>query len=692
MSASTKVTKKQLLKLIDDLEASPNDKGRILGDVGITLVGAGLGVAAAGTLATAAGVTSIFGVTSIASWLGLTVVAATPVGWVFGAAAAAGAATYTVSRLIRDGGISEGKKAELLNRYREESRSLAAKEAAGNIDESDRTRFIVALRDLIDKDVIPPDVAFKFIEQVEAGHVPISHGFKMVQNLLEETSLIENHAVLAQELSSESVVNESKPGEPERSVNLVDPQGDTPRGIGFANLGSVVAAHLSGVTRTISDAGFDFLARVEPSITSVSSAAASAASSAGVAAGELRTRLGGWFEKSTSLVYATNSADLAATPSLDVEQLARDSAPVIWLLGKTGSGKSSIIATLTGATHAEVGNGYVSCTQTSCLFDFPNQAPLLRFLDTRGLGEPGYDPAEDLAWSRAQSHLVLVVLKAGDPSQEEVIGVLQSIRQVQPDWPILVVQTGLHDLYPTGQRNHPSIYPFAESNAFNASSDIPRQLLNALNYQRALFGKLNGTPPLFVAVDFTQEQDGFMPNDYGKSALIDAILEVAPEGVKRLVRMKLEQEQLGISDKRIQALNMRILYWAAGAAAIGAAPVVGIVTVPLTQAAMLSQLATVYGVDWSSKDIGTLVTMLGAATVVNQGGLLLLRQIAKIGPWVIPIAAAQDYALTYGLGRAACVYLQARQNNTEADANQVQAAFQDGLRQAFRASATKAIL
>jgi len=145
---------------------------------------------AAGTAAAAVGATSIFGVTSVAGWLGLTVVAATPVGWVLGGAAAAGAAAYSVSRLIRNGGMSEGKKAELLNRYREESRSIAAKEAAGGITDADRTKFIVALRDLISKEVIPPDVAFRFIEQVESGSLPISQGFALISDLLHEVDLL----------------------------------------------------------------------------------------------------------------------------------------------------------------------------------------------------------------------------------------------------------------------------------------------------------------------------------------------------------------------------------------------------------------------------------------------------------------------------------------------------------------------
>jgi uncharacterized protein (DUF697 family) len=416
---------------------------------------------------------------------------------------------------------------------------------------------------------------------------------------------------------------------------------------------------------------------------SASSAASDAVSSAGEMADKLRDQLGAWFQKMPADPAAPTQPPNKAT--LDVEQWARGAAPVIWLLGKTGAGKSSVIAKLTGATHAEVGNGFVPCTRTAQLFDFPPAAPLLRFLDTRGLGEPGYDPAADMAWSQAQAHLILVVMKAGDPSQEEVLRAVDSVRKSRPDWPVLVVQTCLHDLYPSDCNDHPSVYPFGVTDDLHKATGVPRELRNALHYQRGLFAKIKGQPPLFVPVDFTQVDDGLVPSDYGKAALIDAILTVAPESVKVLVRLKRVQEQAGFADQRMQVLHQRILYWAAGAAAVGAAPVVGLVTVPVAQAAMLAQLASVYGVDWGVKDFGALAGMLGAAIVANQGALLAFRQLAKIGPWVIPIAAAQDYAVTYGLGRAACVYLQARKDHTQADAEQVKAAFVAGLKQAFSA-------
>src|SRR5881227_996167 len=78
--------------------------------------------------------------------------------------------------------------------------------------------------------------------------------------------------------------------------------------------------------------------------------------------------------------------------------------PVFWLLGKTQTGKTTLIKYLTGADQAEIGKGFRPCTRYSRLYEFPTaEAPLLRFLDTRGVDEPGYDPTEDLAQYGAQA-------------------------------------------------------------------------------------------------------------------------------------------------------------------------------------------------------------------------------------------------------------------------------------------------
>jgi hypothetical protein len=172
--------------MIDDLKKNQHDKIRILGDTGITVIGAGLGAAAAGTLASVAGVTSVLGLTTVASWLGVTAVAATPIGWIIGSAAAAGAAAYGVSRIIHGGGLSEGRRLELLQKFREEANNMESKERLESITAVDRTQFILFMREPIDKNLISPDKAKKLIKFVEEGRIPLSQAYSLIHDLLQE--------------------------------------------------------------------------------------------------------------------------------------------------------------------------------------------------------------------------------------------------------------------------------------------------------------------------------------------------------------------------------------------------------------------------------------------------------------------------------------------------------------------------
>ena len=187
MNGHENISKKQLLRVIDDLRRQPGDKVRILGDIGITTVGLGLGAAAAGTLATFAGATAIPFVTATAAFVGVTAVAITPIGWIIGTAAAGGALAYGVSRLIRDGGISEGRKKELLQIYMDRLHVIQCKEKAEQISPNDRNQFIFSLRELVEKDAITPKKAFSLIECVEQGQIPISETYSLIAAVLRES-------------------------------------------------------------------------------------------------------------------------------------------------------------------------------------------------------------------------------------------------------------------------------------------------------------------------------------------------------------------------------------------------------------------------------------------------------------------------------------------------------------------------
>ena len=185
MSRQPKVSKKLLLKVIDELERSPHDRVRILGEVGISTLGIGLGAAAAGTVASIAGATSIPVLTSAASGVGVTAVAATPLGWALGAAAVGGVLAYGVSRWVRGGAMSEGRKRELLLVYQERLAEMEAKERIGAVTLLDKSGFISSLREVIEKDVISADKAFRLIEAVEGGRIALPEAYRLVNGLLQ---------------------------------------------------------------------------------------------------------------------------------------------------------------------------------------------------------------------------------------------------------------------------------------------------------------------------------------------------------------------------------------------------------------------------------------------------------------------------------------------------------------------------
>lgn len=142
MSEAKTLTKQQLLNTIEKLEKNPHDKVGLLGDIGITTLGAaGAGAVAAVLGTTTASIPLITAVTGI----GMTVAA--PVGLIAGVAVVGGAAIYGISRLIKDGGYHDGKRKQLLNEYKERLRETEAKEKRSSFDESDKTKFYIFLKE-----------------------------------------------------------------------------------------------------------------------------------------------------------------------------------------------------------------------------------------------------------------------------------------------------------------------------------------------------------------------------------------------------------------------------------------------------------------------------------------------------------------------------------------------------------------
>lgn len=321
--------------------------------------------------------------------------------------------------------------------------------------------------------------------------------------------------------------------------------------------------------------------------------------------------------------------------------------PVFWLLGKTQAGKSSLIRALTGNTAAEIGNGFQPCTQRSQFYDFPSVShPIIRFLDTRGLGEIAYDPKEDLAWCANQAHLLMVVMQALDMNQHEIVEAVKKIHKEHPDWQIIVLQTTLHEGYASHTQQHIEPYPYKET-PFPAT--IPHELAQALLHQHDWF---KGLPVHFVPVDFTLPEDGFHSVNYGLDMLWDVIETALPKSVIGLLRASEQHNEL--LDFHAKEAHPHIIGYALTNMGAGAIPLVGLPLVLGVQGKLFLSIASIYNLELTRLMYGEFAALMGTGFVAGILGRELLKLIPVYG-WAV--AGLYSGAMTYALGWAFCVYL-----------------------------------
>lgn len=332
--------------------------------------------------------------------------------------------------------------------------------------------------------------------------------------------------------------------------------------------------------------------------------------------------------------------------------------PVIWLLGKTGSGKSSIVQRLTGDPMAQIGNGFEPCTPTAKFYDHPATAPVMRFIDTRGLGEANYEPSEDLAQCQQASHVAVIVTRVDDPSQTALTDSLKKLAKLTKETPILHVHSALH--------------------AVN-ENDLARAIRHNQNQIQAALGF--DVPQ--VSIDFTQREDGFDDPDRGKDQLQSAIIELVPK-----LSQFLSTSRTGDTESRLFEINRKqVLGYASAAAAIDVLPAVGLVAVPSVQGKLLHTLAECYSVEWDRKLIVEFTAALGSSFLYRYVVSLLTRQMVKLIPVYgqsagAAAAASISFASTYALGRAACLYFYRRSTQQAIDPDALRRAFKE----AFKAS------
>ena len=332
----------------------------------------------------------------------------------------------------------------------------------------------------------------------------------------------------------------------------------------------------------------------------------------------------------------------------------RPPLPVLWLLGRTGAGKSSLIRALTGH-EADVGSGFSAATRTARFYDHPGDYPLLRFLDTRGLGEAGYDPAEDLTWADAAGHALIVVARLDDPAQGAVLRVVEQVRARRPALPVILALTGA-DLMPDTAARARATAAMAARFETAAGSALPRVVIAV-------------PPPPGVPE--------------GLDLLRAELAGVLPE-----LALWLQRSATQGDEARNFARHRALVLWYAGAAgASDLIPFTGMVSVPALQGAMLQRLAARHDLSWTTRRAAAFAAALGGSAIMRALAGHGVRQGAKLIPVAgqtigAAAAASISFAATFALGRAACLWLHGVAKGDPPDPGALRARYAQALRQA----------
>jgi len=359
----------------------------------------------------------------------------------------------------------------------------------------------------------------------------------------------------------------------------------------------------------------------------------------------------GWRQWFDALLKPEISSELR-----DVIATQRKTVPVIWLLGKTGSGKSSIVQALTGDDKARIGNGFEPCTATAHFYDHPSDAPVMRFLDTRGLGESEYDPTDDLQQCQTASHVAVIITRVDDPNQKVLTDALKQLVKLSANTPIVHVHSALHTV------NDDNLQRAIKHNADQIKATLAFEVPQ-------------------VSIDFTQAEDGFDDREVGLAQLQAALMELAPK-----LAQVMSSHDISDDESRLFSINRKqVLGYAGAAAAADVVPAVGMVVVPSVQGKLLHALAGSYGLPWDRKLITEFVTAMGSGFLYRYAVSLLIRQAGKFIPVYgqsagAAAAASISFASTYALGRAACLYFYKRSTQQSVDPEQLRAAFSDAFK------------
>ncbi|MBE9206642.1 50S ribosome-binding GTPase [Nostoc sp. LEGE 06077] len=339
------------------------------------------------------------------------------------------------------------------------------------------------------------------------------------------------------------------------------------------------------------------------------------------------------------------------------------------LIGKPQAGKSSIVRGLTGVSTEIIGQGFRPHTQHTERYAYPsNDLPLLIFTDTVGLGDVNQETQViiqellgDLQKSSRGARVLILTVKINDFATDTLRQIAHKLRQQYADIPCLLAVTCLHEVYPPDAADHPA-YPPEYAEVQRAFAEI-QQAFSGL-YDRA------------VLIDFTLEEDGYIPVFYGLEEFRDRLADLLPEAEARAINQLLAQgvgKEIGNIYR--DAGRRYMLTFSVMAATLAAIPL-PFATMPVLtalQVSMVGMLGKLYGQTVTPSQAGGIVSAIAGGFLAQAVGRELVKFIPGFGS---AIAASWAAAYTWSLGEAACVYFGDVMGGKKPDPQKIQSVMQ----------------
>lgn len=181
------LSKQDYIKALKKLEKSPSDRIGTLGTLGVVVTGASAGALGATGLASAFGISTLLGSTTLASVAGGIFIVSNPVGWALGTATAGAVAAYGISKLVSSGGAQDEKKQTAIKELRNQIANYN-KKVKTTTDTNKIGQVAGAFALLLENDLMEEQKVTKILEGVESGEINAEYALSIAQSIIDEAS------------------------------------------------------------------------------------------------------------------------------------------------------------------------------------------------------------------------------------------------------------------------------------------------------------------------------------------------------------------------------------------------------------------------------------------------------------------------------------------------------------------------